>query len=225
MKQNIALQIVPVSKLFITDDSGNAVETMAGPYNEGTALNLTCKPQPQISWWRDARLIDETYFVNKTHANNKLTIFLTRNDFMMSLKCQASNNNLTSSVQRTIVIDLNSKLNREIYLVKPREVKIMAKHQKLKWNKIEEFVCETRGSKPSADVFWFNDRQQLVSSQTTSEDGFVTTSFVSFMPSIEDNGKNLTCVAINNQIPDFNLNDSITMEIECEFALSFLSNP
>ncbi|RWS23888.1 protein turtle B-like protein, partial [Leptotrombidium deliense] len=243
----------PVTNIYITDDNETVIDTIAGPYNEGSTINITCrskggkaikkkvcfikshltgKPLPSLTWFHDSSAIDGQLSSASPAVSNcsetRLTLSLTRNDLMTSLKCRAINSNLTSALQKTIVIDLNQLRNKKVLLrslfstVKPKDVKIISKQETFKWNKYVELVCESRGSKPSADIFWFTDndvQKALVSSQHSSEDGFRTTSFLTYLPSIEDNGKRLYCVAVNNQMPDFQINNSFVMNVECKLKI------
>lgn len=52
--------------------------------------------------------------------------------------------------------------------------------------------------------------------ESISDDGFVTTSFLTFVPSVDDDGKYLSCSATNPQIPDFKLEDGWVMNVKCE---------
>lgn len=51
--------------------------------------------------------------------------------------------------------------------------------------------------------------------ESTSDDGSVTTSFLAFVPSVEDNGKSLSCSATNPQFPEFRLEDGWTITVLC----------
>ncbi|KAH9522421.1 hypothetical protein DERF_005992 [Dermatophagoides farinae] len=79
-----------------------------------------------------------------------------------------------------------------------------------------ELACQCSGSRPAAKIKWKkhhhhhqhkngndDDEQQEwldAYTQIISNDGLTTTSFLSFVPSIDDNGKNITCIGYNPQI-------------------------
>ena len=49
--------------------------------------------------------------------------------------------------------------------------------------------------------------------ETRSEDGFITTGFLSIVPSPDDDRKTLTCTAGNPHIPDFSITDHFAMNV------------
>nr|XP_027193818.1 M-phase inducer phosphatase-like [Dermatophagoides pteronyssinus] len=80
-----------------------------------------------------------------------------------------------------------------------------------------ELACQCSGSKPAAKIKWKKSQQSNNNvndnhdnnnnvqwldafSQIISQDGLTTTSFLSFVPSIDDNGKNITCIGFNPKI-------------------------
>ncbi|PRD30157.1 UNVERIFIED_CONTAM: hypothetical protein NCL1_27267 [Trichonephila clavipes] len=128
---------VPPQAVVIMDERNQKLKRLAGPYDEGAYLSLHCEaegeiikykispksnpnkcfsfltgnPAPIVTWWRDGSLIDDTYFrTSQGFVRNELVILaLRRSDFMVELTCQASNTNLTSPINASVRIDLNSK--------------------------------------------------------------------------------------------------------------------
>lgn len=89
-----------------------------------------------------------------------------------------------------------------------------------------ELVCQSSGSRPPAKIEWRKDGKLMEHfSETTSDDGSVTTNYLAFIPTIDDNGRQLSCVAKNPQFKRFELEDRIELNIQCNyFSLSlFLS--
>ncbi|RWS12925.1 cell adhesion molecule 4-like protein [Dinothrombium tinctorium] len=207
--------IVPVVQIVVFDDYGNNIKDIAGPYNEGSSVNLTCEaeggsPSPSVHWFQGSAVIDDTFFISpKGTTVNTLSLSpLKRDDLMMVLSCKASNNNITAPVSHTIAIDMN---------LKPREVRIITPMNKLSSGVQIEFVCQSTGSKPPANIKWYIGKNELDNlGESVSEDGSVTTSFLSFVPSIEDNGKRLSCIAINSKYPDARVEDGFIVQIKCE---------
>lgn len=77
-----------------------------------------------------------------------------------------------------------------------------------------ELVCQTKGSKPPAQIKWRKGNAQLdVFGKTTSDDGFVTTGFLSMVPSLDDDRKTIFCSASNPHISDFALQDHFVMNV------------
>ena len=60
------------------------------------------------------------------------------------------------------------------------------------------------------------------SGESTSDDGSVTTNFLAFVPSVEDNGKTLSCSATNPQFPDFQLEDYWTLNVLCMQSIAII---
>jgi hypothetical protein len=107
--------------------------------------------------------------------------------------------------------------------VKPKEVRIIKPASKLSIGKTVELSCQSTGSKPSAHIKWTIAGNQLEGlGESTSDDGSVTTSFLSFVPSTEDNNKQLTCTAWNPMFTDQLIQDEMILDIHCK---SFISSP
>ncbi|XP_017787321.1 PREDICTED: synaptogenesis protein syg-2 isoform X2 [Nicrophorus vespilloides] len=193
--------IVPPQKPKIIDEKGKEIETVAGPYEEGGDMKLTCivtggKPEPTIKWWRGEKLIDST----ETHSgfqnvrSNQLVIKgLQRSDQHAAFTCQASNNNISQPVSATVSI--------EIYF-RPLKVEILSSNQPFSADRMYEIPCQTFGSRPTAKISWWMDGVELKSdkfnyTQTDSADGNTSTSTLMFIPTRLDNDRMLTCRAVN----------------------------
>ncbi|XP_015788214.1 hemicentin-1 isoform X2 [Tetranychus urticae] len=204
--------IVPIKQLIISSDNGHKIKDIGGPFNEGEPLNLTCeaqggKPSPEITWFRGSTIIDDTYFMSDDGSSLNILHLpaLKRDDLMMIVTCKATNNNITEPITRSIAIDLN---------LKPKEVQIIKPLSKLSIGKTVELVCQSTGSKPSAHIKWTIGSNLLDGlGESTSDDGSVTTSFLSFVPSIDDNGKRLTCTAWNPMFNGDSLQDEMLLNI------------
>uniref|UniRef100_A0A6P6YES9 Synaptogenesis protein syg-2-like n=1 Tax=Dermatophagoides pteronyssinus TaxID=6956 RepID=A0A6P6YES9_DERPT len=97
--------IIPPQVPKITDQDGNYLTGLVGPYNEGDELTLTCltkggKPRPSLIWWRDYAIIDDSFeFDDRDVTTNELVIQrLSRHHLLAILMCQAINSNLTSTI-------------------------------------------------------------------------------------------------------------------------------
>lgn len=68
------------------------------------------KPRPSVTWWKDYRLLDDSYFFDAEDnlVKNVLEIeALTRDDLLSVIVCQASNNNITVPSPVSVTLDLN----------------------------------------------------------------------------------------------------------------------
>ncbi|KAH9522415.1 hypothetical protein DERF_005989 [Dermatophagoides farinae] len=221
--------IVPANKLSIYDTGNNYINDIAGPFNEDIPLNLTCLseggyPLPKVRWWKGEQMIgNHSITVNNVDGNKATSIMVKnvikfdkvlREHLMMPLTCESTNTNLTVPVTKTILIDLN---------LKPIEVKIVRPLHNMTVGQKIELVCQSSGSRPPAKIEWRKDGKLMEHfSETTSDDGSVTTNYLAFIPTIDDNGRQLSCVAKNPQFKRFELEDRIELNIQYAPILSLL---
>ncbi|XP_034940665.1 neural cell adhesion molecule 2-like [Chelonus insularis] len=188
--------IVPPKKISITDVNDITREKQVGPYLEGAELKLHCnvhggKPPPTVTWYRNDKVIaSEEKTVREGVIRSTIVIKnLGRQDVQSELTCSANNNNKSTPLSSTVRIDMTFP---------PLNVKIIGDNQPLSADKRCDLVCATSGSRPPAHVTWWLDEQRLSNSnETTSDDGNVTTSVLSFVPSKNDEGRLLSCHAEN----------------------------
>lgn len=168
--------------------------------------------------------------------SNVLSITFTRNELLASLTCQAANSNLSTPVFRTISVDLNcepqhvalSRAEHSFCLssvtVKPQEVQIIKPVESMTAGQRVELVCQAKGSKPPAKINWIRGNSPLdtVASETTSDDGFVTTGFLSLVPTLDDDRKSLHCAASNPYIADFAIQTHFVMNVSRECLTAIL---
>lgn len=104
--------------------------------------------------------------------------------------------------------------------MKPKEVRIITPMQNMSAGERVELVCQSSGSRPPAKIIWRKGNVEMDQiGESTSDDGSVTTNFLAFVPSVEDNGKTLSCSAFNPQFSEFKLQDGWTMNVLCECSL------
>lgn len=72
----------------------------------------TGRPLPRLVWWRDGRIIDDSYATTfeNTVRNDLWLQSLGRQDVDVTLTCEASNSNLTQAVSTSVTIDLYRKI-------------------------------------------------------------------------------------------------------------------
>ncbi|XP_024080575.1 B-cell receptor CD22-like isoform X2 [Cimex lectularius] len=191
--------IVPPQKPTVFDDTGKEIPSVAGPYEEGADLKLTCvvsggRPEPTVRWWIDEKLVESndlgSSFPNV--KNNQLIVrHLERHHLHTAYTCQASNNNISQP--------LSIKITLEMHL-KPIKASIIndSLPAKLSADQLYEIRCETYGSRPPAKITWWKDDKPLKNYiQKGSEYGNMTVSILNFTPLVEDNGVKLVCRAEN----------------------------
>ena len=81
-----------------------------------------------------------------------------------------------------------------------------------------EFQCQSTGSRPAAQISWWLGNERLSSNvrDSVNEDGNATVSTIVFVPSVEDNGKLLTCRADNLPMPHTALKDERLLNVQCK---------
>ncbi|XP_014252897.1 synaptogenesis protein syg-2-like [Cimex lectularius] len=205
--------IVPPQKPTIFDDRGKEVPSVAGPYEEGSELKLTCivsggRPPPRVKWWRDDKIVDSTDTTTgfPNVKNNQLVVSSLERSHLHSIySCQASNNNISLPVSAKVTIDM--------YL-KPMSVTMMTPYQPLSADREYTLECQSVGSRPSAKISWWRDNKKLVStSEAVSEGGNITSSTLKFRPIISDNGGRLICRADNPYVTAGALEDTWKLDV------------
>ncbi|XP_076325207.1 nephrin-like isoform X2 [Tachypleus tridentatus] len=208
--------IVPPHKPRITDEIGDVLATVAGPYNEGDPLVLLCesegaylsgKPIPSLTWWKDSELIDDSYEVTPQQITfNQLHVHaLHRNDLMSVFTCEASNNNMSLPMTDYVKIDMN---------LKPIQLDIDGAYKPLSSGKLTELECKGSGSRPPAVVTWWKGSRKLKRTKNwITSNGNVSISTLIFQPSLEDNGKYLSCRAENPEISNSAIENGWKLEI------------
>ncbi|XP_022236836.1 cell adhesion molecule 2-like, partial [Limulus polyphemus] len=120
------------------------------------------------------------------------------------LTCQSSNNNITVPSSRAVTLDLN---------IKPVEVKIHPYQLPLSADKEVDLTCTSNGSRPAAKITWWKDKRQMQNTQESVSRAGVSTSMLTFMPSVDDSGKFLSCKAENPLIPNSVIEEGWKLEI------------
>ncbi|XP_051153256.1 synaptogenesis protein syg-2 isoform X2 [Leptopilina boulardi] len=193
--------IVPPHKPNIIDEYGKTVPTVAGPYQEGGNMELKClvsggRPPPTVRWWRGEVLLDSKDSPGEfpdLRRNTLLIPNLSRQDLHAVFTCQASNNNISQPVSASIGIEMH---------LRPLTVTILSsEHAPLSADRKYDITCMTVGSRPAAKLTWFLDGKSLDNyTEKISDDGNLTTSILTFKPTLLDHDKVLTCRATNPKV-------------------------
>uniref|UniRef100_T1J7V3 Ig-like domain-containing protein n=1 Tax=Strigamia maritima TaxID=126957 RepID=T1J7V3_STRMM len=192
--------VVPPRKPTILGEKGLELNSVVGPYNEGSSFFLSCeavggRPPPRVTWWREDQLLDDSYEVTSLGIvrNDLIVSTLTRQDFNAVFVCKASNNNITEPAFTSVTVDMN---------LKPLEVKILTSNRPLSSNRRYELVCQSIGSRPPPIIAWWKGEKRMKhTEETISPDTNVTTSILIFTPTSQDHNKTLACRAENPAIP------------------------
>ncbi|BES90971.1 CD80-like C2-set immunoglobulin domain [Nesidiocoris tenuis] len=184
-------------QIFYRD--GTEVKDVAGPYLEGQDVFLTCivtdgEPTPAVSWWLGDRMIDnDSDKVLPGRVINNIVLSVLRNLQNNNLSCQALSTPSSTPVVKTIKLQL--------YL-KPQTVKIVSSSEAMSAGMSKHLMCETEGSHPPATISWLLDGEPIKQAATMVAIGLNrTSSTLTLRPEWDDDGKMLTCRAINPKIP------------------------
>uniref|UniRef100_A0A146KNR1 Nephrin n=3 Tax=Lygus hesperus TaxID=30085 RepID=A0A146KNR1_LYGHE len=211
-KVNLTI-VLPPEQLSVIDDRGEHIRHyILGPYNEGATIDIVCiatggRPLPQVTWWQDNALLDDSYeVISEKKVRNILKITqLERRHLHAVLTCQASNNDYLTPISSDVKLDLN---------LKPLWVRLVGENRPLSTNNSYEISCEVIGSRPPPMITWWKGSIQMRNTRDmTSTDGNRTVSTLHLVPSIEDSGKYLSCRAINNMIVDSALEDGWKLNV------------
>ncbi|XP_015110643.1 neural cell adhesion molecule 1 [Diachasma alloeum] len=174
--------------------------------NEGGPLTLVCEvtggsPPPRVIWYLGSKMLDDTFEpVNDEVMLNTHTIARVSREYATTkVLCRASNTDLIGPSTSEILLNVN---------LKPLEVNITNKQNHLLAVQTYEIECATSGSKPEAIITWWKGSHQVkhMAKKFTDTEN-VTRSILSYVATIEDDGKFLTCRAENPIVPDSGLED------------------
>ncbi|XP_011644454.1 hemicentin-1-like [Pogonomyrmex barbatus] len=204
-KINLTVIVPPKKPVIYTGTSRNRAEIMQ-PFNEGSEMSLFCEviggsPPPRVTWYFDGKVLDDTY----TQEHDDITINrldiprVTRGFLSTRLICKASNTQLMTPLTAEIVLDVN---------LKPLMVNITNKRFHLSALRTYEIECISSGSRPEAVITWWKGTHQVKHmARNFADNPNVTRSVLSYVPTIEDDGKFLTCRAENPVVPNSALED------------------
>ncbi|XP_023158899.1 hemicentin-1 isoform X2 [Ceratitis capitata] len=205
--------ITPPESIIILDSKGATIKDYKlGPYNEGAVINITCvvvggRPQPKVTWWSGNKEIDQSsHPLSDRRVGNILTLGkLTRENLHMQLTCQAANNNLTMPITSTVTLDLN---------LRPLIVKLDGENRPLSADHSYQLHCNVIGSRPAPTITWWKGSTPMKNThEVANPDGNMTTSILTFTPTIDDRGKFLSCRAEQSMIPESGMEDGWKLDI------------
>ncbi|XP_063898490.1 nephrin [Helicoverpa armigera] len=198
--------LIPPERLIVLNHEGNEIRGgVLGPYDEGTEVNLTCiavggRPIARVSWWKSHALLANS------EARATVSFRLQRSDFGTDVTCQAVTDPLIAPVSENISIDVN---------LRPLWVRLQGGKRPLVAGQSTELVCQAVGARPKPTISWWKGGTRLKTvRETTSTDGNVTSSILTFVPTIEDAGRVLSCRAVQPSLPHSTHEDGWKMEIQ-----------
>ncbi|XP_043581666.1 hemicentin-1-like isoform X3 [Bombus pyrosoma] len=197
--------IVPPNKPVIYTGPGKNLAKVLQPFNEGSELSLSCEviggsPPPKVTWHFEEET-DDTYTLEHgdTTINHLDITNVTRKFLRARLICRASNTHLVAPLTSEIILDIN---------LKPLVVNITNKETHLSALKTYEVECASSGSRPEAVITWWKGNHQVKHmARNFADSPNITRSVLSYVPTMEDDGKYLICRAENPVVPNSALED------------------
>ncbi|XP_076638457.1 neural cell adhesion molecule 2 [Colletes latitarsis] len=210
-KANLTV-IVPPKKPVIYAGAGRSLAMILQPFNEGSELSLLCEviggsPPPKVTWHFMEKTLDNTFTLEHGDITiNQLDISNVTRDFLKArLICQANNTHLVPPLTSEIILDIN---------LKPLVVNITNKKVHLSALRTYEIECVSSGSRPEAVITWWKGNHQVKHmARNFADNPNITRSMLSYVPTMEDDGKNLTCRAENIVVPNSALEDRWRLQV------------
>ncbi|XP_048507563.1 hemicentin-2-like isoform X2 [Athalia rosae] len=211
-KMNLTVIVAP-ERPIILDGTTRDISRIEEPYNEGDDVNLICetrggKPPPKLTWFLENTVIDESYHYN---ADTGLTVNhlsypkVGRQHLKARLICQASNTNLVQPQSKLLILNVN---------LKPLVVQILTKEPRLSADKKYDVECMSSGSRPKAVISWWIANRQMKKAKNYSPENNQSLSILSYVPTIDDDGKYLTCRAENPAIAESIKEDKWRLDVQ-----------
>ncbi|KPU75856.1 uncharacterized protein Dana_GF12266, isoform D [Drosophila ananassae] len=207
--------IIPPESVIILDSKGATIKDHTlGPYNEGSGINITCvaiggRPQPRVTWLHGNTVYKDSSVgqsLSERRVGNVLSLpRLERKNLHMQLTCRAENNNLTTPIISSVVLDMN---------LRPLIVKLQGENRPLSAGNSYQLSCVVIGARPAPTITWWKGSTPMKNThEIANPDGNMTTSVLTFTPTIDDRGKFLSCRAEQSMIPESGLEDGWKLDI------------
>ncbi|XP_070069739.1 uncharacterized protein side-VIII isoform X2 [Drosophila takahashii] len=207
--------IIPPESVIILDSKGATIKDHTlGPYNEGSGINITCvaiggRPQPRVTWLHGNTVYKDSSVgqaLSERRVANVLSLQrLERRNLHMQLTCRAENNNLTTPIISSVVLDMN---------LRPLIVKLQGENRPLSAGNSYQLSCVVIGARPAPTITWWKGSTPMKNThEIANPDGNMTTSVLTFTPTIDDRGKFLSCRAEQSMIPESGMEDGWKLDI------------
>ncbi|XP_065932028.1 platelet binding protein GspB isoform X4 [Magallana gigas] len=189
---------------------------LAGDYekNEGETVTLSCSaiggnPLPSVQWYKNQQLVDPgssssgngdgIYTVgSSTVTYNNYTFTVSRSDNLVSYICKVQNSLMASPLERAWTISIYVP-SEQPFISGPDPAITTA----LNSGSTYKYVCTAQNGRPAPNLRWklgtsllsaVEFHQGITENTTTNADSTLSkSSTLSWVPIVDDNGKNLYC--------------------------------
>ncbi|XP_055940560.1 nephrin-like [Argiope bruennichi] len=205
----------PTPKLFIYEGE-KLLSDIAGPYREGSDLELTCEltgaeeslPM-QVLWTIRGQVVDSTFKVlpsGKIRNDYRLRS-IERNLWMVAVTCVAARSpNVTH--QPFLVASVQLDL-----FLRPLDVRISPTDGTCREGSVLRLVCRTWGSRPPAEITWWMKSFRLYNVSGHRFEKDASSSTLNLVPMASDHGKVIVCRAENPKLPGVSMTDSVMLNV------------
>lgn len=122
-----------------------------------------------------------------------------------------------------LVLLIFKYLSVNFFSVRPLDVRITNTQPYLSAGKTVMLECESSGSRPRAVITWWKGPDKVMTdNEVISDNGNLTLSTLSFIPTPEDNGKKFTCTAENPSLANSLLEDFRIVTVHCKYTILFV---
>ncbi|KZS10656.1 putative Nephrin [Daphnia magna] len=199
------------------------------------------QPVPRVIWYEDGRAVEGLleYLPNKQIRNVLHIAELSRANHHVRYSCAASNSRILPPLVSAVTVLMRRKriyfyfspfkaLQRIPFFKNPAricctlsvpllEVKIEKESRAVSANKPQQVTCRAVGSSPPPRISWWKAGARLQAShETTSSDGNISYSSLTFVAIAEDGGQYLTCRAENHELPASVMEDTLKLDVQCK---------
>ncbi|KAL1476732.1 hypothetical protein MTO96_036287, partial [Rhipicephalus appendiculatus] len=205
--------IVPPRAVVIRDSRGRPLNGSVTAI-DGQSLSLLCtapggRPPAALSWWRDGHRLEDVLVPGGDgtgDAASQLAVGpLGRRDLHAQLVCRASNNNISEPLSASVVIDLIPCPS----WVRRTRSKLVVQASCGASPPVRGHLLSYRGGKGANDF----PQPRPPPTPAVLPTGLHPAARSQLTPSVEDDGRQITCRALNERLPHATVEDVTTIRV------------
>ncbi|KPJ16337.1 Poliovirus receptor-related protein 2 [Papilio machaon] len=206
--------LIPPDRLLIINQDGKEVDGgVLGPYDEDTTVNLTCiavggRPTARVSWWKSHALLDNS------EGKAKVSLNLHRSDYGTEVTCQFVFLSITGEEE-----DITDQITEKPVLYDSDVYVVKYQYDDNGDDAYVIYVWIGTNADPSDKAIGMEmaaqiDKEEEANVNVTALDGNITSSVLTFVPSIEDSGRALSCRVVQPTLVHSTREDGWKLEIQ-----------